>query len=89
MNICYLNIITYKFTDNLNSILTLIDFLIEEHGDELIEELVQAFSNIVFEMEFNRDNELYSLETSDVIDSQLQLMKLSLLKSSNIYNKFT
>lgn len=72
---------------DLNPILKLIDFLIEEHGEELIEELMLAFSTIIFEMEFNGENDLYTLETADVIDSQLHLMKLSLLKSSNIYNK--
>lgn len=82
--LCYLNIITFKNTQDLSSVLQLIDCLLEEFGDELIEEMTNSFSTAIFDLniENNDEDDPDFVDHFEVIESQLELMKLSLLRHS-------
>lgn len=79
--LCHLNVVTYKNAKDLSPIAKIIEMLVEENGIELIQLLPEAFSAAFFDVELLNDEEHIEIyEISDIIVSQLELMKIILLK---------
>ncbi|OTF71959.1 F-box domain containing protein [Euroglyphus maynei] len=79
--ICHLNVVTYKNAKDLTSIAKMIEMLVNENGTELIQTLPDAFSAAFFDVEIMTDEDHIEIyEISDIIESQLELMKIALMK---------
>lgn len=79
--LCHLNVVTYKNTKDLTTIAKIIEILVNENGFELIQKLPDAFSAAFFDVEIMSDEDQIEIyEISDIIESQLELMKIALLK---------
>ena len=74
--LCYLNIITYKFSQELRPLAKLIFTLLEESGDELIIEIKRAFTTIMFEADQAEEEGQNNLTLFEIIESQIELMTL-------------
>lgn len=86
--LCYLNIVSFKFSQDLKPVLRLIDLLIEEYGNIIIEEISQSFNTIIFDIDpMNEEDERDHLDISEVIESQIELMRLLMLHISS-FKKF-
>lgn len=84
---CYLVIVTYKFSEKLNSVAKLIETLINQFGVTLIEEIIFAFTSITYDLD-NMDEDIESLTFADIVESQLQLMRLLMFKVYH-FKKYT
>ena len=72
---------TYKFTQNISSIIKIIDVLLDKYGEELAEEIAQSFSDIIYDLDpSNNEDEAEYLSVAEVIESQTELIKSLLYK---------
>ena len=87
--LCYLNIITYKFS-NIRLFMYLFNTLIEEYGTKLTDEFAYAFNRLMF------DDHLFPVEDgfhpptdltlSEVTLSQIELMRLFMKNNIHLKN---
>lgn len=83
--ICYLSVITYKFSHDLTSVVKLVDMLMDDYGEELIEEITQSFTDIIYDVDTsNQEEDVEHLDINEIIESQIELIRLLLLRIFNL-----
>lgn len=86
--ICYLNIITFKLSKDVSAVFKLIDQLMDRYPETIIEELTQSLSSILLDVSMSIDEddeeEHGNFEITDVVEAQIELMKMLLTKVSDL-----